>query len=374
MTLPPDTPYEDVLIRLKEAKERSHIRQVAQVTLRGGPQAYKTAALLEVINKRTKETHHYVLVLEQFKRTNRIGWQYEASHKITLEESEGQEIHDLFALLNAHYAGELKSKVGNVRVLSEDNYAKYEALLQSVPDLEDSEKLGLIRRLLGHVEGANREEIQALFADTSGETLQHIAAASRMVEYTAAYTEMKRLVDDPASKEGYFQRQLAANPWMFGSEYSELLPRRNWTRDEKLDYMLRRTVDGYLEIVEIKTAFSDPLFRYDSSHDCYYPSANLSPVIGQVMKYIEEVERDRDKILVKDKVDTLKIRAKVIVGRDGGTNDERAALRNFNAHLYRIEVITFDQLLRIAERVLSMFQQEKPKAETSDDVDPDIPF
>lgn len=231
MPLPPDTPFEDVLIRLKEAKEGSHIRQVAQVTLRSGPQTYKTAALLEVINKRTGDTHHHVLVLEQFKRTNKIGWQYQASHKITLEEKEGQEIHDLFALLNAHYAGELKGKASSVRVLSEDTYAKHEALLQSIPDLEDTEKLGLIRQLLGHVDGANRDEIQALFSETSGETLQHIAAASRMVEYTSACDTMKALVEGDAGERD-FQRHLNENPWMFGSEYSKLFSRRNWTRDE----------------------------------------------------------------------------------------------------------------------------------------------
>ena len=138
--------------------------------------------------------------------------------------------------------------------------------------------------------------------------------------------------------------------------------------------MLRRTVDDFLEIVEIKTAFSEPLFRYDKSHDSYYPSSRLSRVVGQVMKYIEEVERNRDKILVKDEVDTLKIRARVIVGRDGKTKGERAALRNFNSHLYRIEIITFDQLLRIVERVLSMFRDVKPTDESLDDFDPDISF
>ena len=74
---------------------------------------------------------------------------------------------------------------------------------------------------------------------------------------------------------------------MFGSEYSELFSRRTWTRDDNLDYMLRRTVDGYLEIVEIKTAFSDRLFIFDTSHDSYYPSVKLSTVLaGQCRDYL----------------------------------------------------------------------------------------
>ncbi len=40
---------------------------------------------------------------------------------------------------------------------------------------------------------------------------------------------------------------------MFGSEYSELLDRRRITRDEQADFLLRRTTDGYIELIEIKT-------------------------------------------------------------------------------------------------------------------------
>ena len=91
------------------------------------------------------------------------------------------------------------------------------------------------------------------------------------------------------------------------------------------------------------------------------------------MKYIEEVERNRDAILAKDGIDTLKIRVRVIVGRDGN-KAQQEALRNFNSHLHRIEVITYDQLLRIAERVLSMFQEHVPTEAESEEFDPDIPF
>ena len=97
-----------------------------------------------------------------------------------------------------------------------------------------------------------------------------------------------------------------------------------------------------------------PSFVHDVGRDAYYPSAKLSPVIGQVMRYIEEVERNGDSILAKDKDDTLKIRARANVGRDH--TDERAALRNLNAHLHRIEIITFDWLIRIGERVMAIFE------------------
>ena len=108
--------------------------------------------------------------------------------------------------------------------------------------------------------------------------------------------------------------------------------------------------------------------------DAYYPSAQLSPVIGQVMRYIEEAERNRDSILAKDKDDTLKIRTRAIVGRDRA--HEKAALRNLNAHLHRIEIITFDQLIRIGERVMAIFEMpdRKPEDDPAEKFDDEIPF
>jgi hypothetical protein len=86
-----------------------------------------------------------------------------------------------------------------------------------------------------------------------------------MVEYRQAYAELETLIQDTSTPEKKLQDRLTNNPWMFGSEYSELLPRRYWTRDDRLDYMLRRTVDDFLEIIEIKTPFRDALFIYDDS-------------------------------------------------------------------------------------------------------------
>ncbi|VAW78004.1 hypothetical protein MNBD_GAMMA15-807 [hydrothermal vent metagenome] len=138
----------------------------------------------------------------------------------------------------------------------------------------------------------------------------------------------------------------------------------------------RRTVDRFLEIVEIKTPFKEALLRYDTSHDSYFPSAKLSAVMGQIIRYIEEVERDRDSILAKDGSDTLKIRARIIIGRDGDA-DHQNALRNFNAHLHRIEIYTFDQLLRVGKRVLNIFQEQIAQDNDNDEPpfdEDEIPF
>lgn len=370
-TLPPDNSLDDVKIRIRQTFANPNIGNVTQAVLKEGPRAFKIATLLEVINPNTKEFHHYSLRIDHIDKTKEA-WFARPKKSVLLDGKKPDEIEKLYLFLHAVHEKQLSDKSGDLHLISSIDYTKLTNLLEAIPNIADTDKLQLVKTLLSQLDGknSNLSDFVGAFETSNGETLKHIAAASRMVEYTHALNELKGLVDDPSTEEKRFQKHLEVNPWMFGSEYSELLSRKTWTRDDRLDYMLRKTADGYLEIAEIKTAFEDDLFRHDSSHDSYYPSAKLSPVIGQVIRYIEEVERNRDSILAKDGADTLKIRAKIIVGRDG-IAEHQTALRNLNAHLHRIEIITYDQLLRIAERVLSMFGVNTGDQEVEND---GVPF
>lgn len=370
-TLPPENTLDDVIIRIKKTYKNPNVRTITTAVLKDGPIAFKIATMTEVINPSTKEFHHYSLKIDHVDK-RKAGWFAKAEKSVRLEGNEPSEIEKLYLFLQASHENKLEDKSGELHLISSADYAKLENILDSLPNLANTDKLQLVNTILSQLDtdSSSVEDFVTAFDSSDSNTLKHIAAASKIVDYTRALNKLKLLVNNPSTSEGEFQKHLEANSWMFGSEYSELLPRKTWTRDDRLDYMLRKTVDDYLEIVEIKTAFNDPLFLLDTSHDSYYPSSKLSPVIGQITRYIEEVERNRDSILAKDGTDTLKIRARAIVGRDGDARHQ-AALRNFNAHLHRIEIITYDQLIRIAERVLSVFGILTEGVEPEND---DIPF
>jgi hypothetical protein len=371
-----DQTLDEVVVRIKKSYTNPNVRTITQAVLKEGPRAFRIATLLELINPLTGEFHHYSLKIDQIDRTKQ-GWFSKPAKSIRLEGQDPDEIEKLYRFLGASLRDQFKNETGELHLIRGEDYAKLEELLKALPNLASSDKVQLVKSILAQLDGpdSTAAEFAAAFEGSSEQTLRRVATASRLVQYRNALDQFKHMVADAATSEGTFQKHLAQNPWMFGSEYSELLPRRTWTRDDQLDYMLRRTVDNYLEIVEIKTAFRDPLFVHDRDRDLYYPSSRLSPVIGQVMRYIEEVERNRDTILAKDDVDTLKIRARAIVGRDH-SDLEQAALRNLNAHLNRIEIITFDQLTRIAERVISIFDATGQPLGTpqTNDFDDEIPF
>ena len=92
-----------------------------------------------------------------------------------------------------------------------------------------------------------------------------------------------------------------------------------------------------------------PLFNFDKDHKSLYPSPELSKAIGQVIQYIDDYDSDYYYILGKSEIDTNKTKVKLIIGRDRGPKQVNA-LNNLNHHLNRIEIMTFDQLLRIAKK------------------------
>lgn len=144
-------------------------------------------------------------------------------------------------------------------IIGTEQYNQLERFLEELPKLTSVDKLEIVKTLIGQLDESSGElkEYLTVFKNGNALALKNIAAAARMVEYERAFDIMKKYVNESCPSEQTIQEHLRSNPWMFGSEYSELVDRRTWTRDDKLDFMLRRTVDGYLEIVEIKTPFPD---------------------------------------------------------------------------------------------------------------------
>ena len=366
MSLPPDSTLDDVKVRIRESIRNPNVGKVEQVALKEGPRMFRLATLMEIMNPQTGALHHYSLKIDSIDR-KKNGWFYKPEKSVSLEGNNPDEVDRLFRFLQAHTEGKLADATGDLHIIRSEDYDKLARLVNLIPSLASPDMIELVKLIIPRITEARsylKEFIEA-FEHSDSQTVAYIAAAAQFVRYKQAYKRLKVLVDSGETREQKCQELLAENPWMFGSEYSELLDRRKWTRDDSLDFMLRRTSDNYLEIVEIKTPFSDPLFIQDKSRGHYYPSAKLSPVLGQAMRYIAEVERNRDSILVKDGCDTLKIRARVIVGRDGPL-EHQEALRTCNAHLHRIEVVTFDQLARIAGRVLNVFESNAKSLQPDD--------
>ncbi|VFQ46875.1 Shedu anti-phage system protein SduA domain-containing protein [Desulfoluna butyratoxydans] len=371
-TLGPENTLEDVKVKIKKAYNTGNVGLIKQVVLKEGPRAFRIATLLEILNDKTKKIHHFSLKIDQIDKSKK-GWSYQFEKSVRLDGNNPDEIKRLYNFLDAEFKNKFGENLGELHLINSNDFDKLSNVLDATKKIKNKDKFSLLGSLVSHIETnkTNISEFVKAFEQTNKETLTHISNAAKIVNYSEAVMELRQLITNPDTPESKFQTHLENHPWMFGSEYSQRLRRKTWTKDERLDFMMRKTVDDYVEIIEIKKAFSEKLFVYDSSHESYYPSSKLSAVIGQVVKYIERIERQRDSIIATEGFDTLKIKAKIIVGRDNG-QDQVEALRNLNSHLHRIEIITYDQLLKVSKRILNMFEIQTDITKSRDKGD--IPF
>jgi hypothetical protein len=333
-----------------DAERHPNLRSLNTVVLKDGPKVRKVAKITKIRDHNTGAPHHDSLSLKSYK-LNPVSCDLQQERSLSLE---GEEITRLTDFLQALRDGSVPDRAGSFVVL---NAAGKEAeTLRQIADLGDGAKLDALAALMR--QAASTPGVLAKLAAKLSEDegfLEKAATALNLEVYRSAVRDLEALIAT-SNREADFQSFLETNPWMFGSEYSAVLDRRRWTRDEQLDFLARLTTGGDVEVIEIKTPMQgQPLFLKDSSHATLYPSAPLTKVIAQVQNYLERLDRDRNGILANDGVDVTKIRAKVIIGSEGDA-DQQAALRRLNGHHHRIQIITFDGLLAIARRVLAYLE------------------
>ncbi len=172
------------------------------------------------------------------------------------------------------------------------------------------------------------------------------------------------------AKEIAFQKLLDQNWWMLGGHYVWRIGKRHWTNRETVDIMLK-SADGFFEIIELKRS-SPQIFKLD--HDQWIVTAEVNDAVNQAAQYISFIEMDRASIFKRFNVDLHKIKAKVLIGwiaeEDEFAKQKREALRIYNSHLHGIQVMTYDELVRVADNVINANMGESGQ-ETFDE---EIPF
>lgn len=323
--------------------------QVNSILLSEGPRVRRELVHYPVHSRNTGEFKTNQIT---FRSRKKLGgnWQNEPTKSFTLDGDD--QIRTAVRFISAACGGSIPDLAGDFVMVPAARGLDAEAIQAAIDELGASGQTDVLADLLRRVareRGAAVELFKRVTADP--DAFAAAAATMNLARYRQELKRMEALIDVDA-KEQDFQTLLSQNSWMFGSEYSEhLADQRRLTRDTQQDFLLRRTTDGYVEVIEIKTPLTGVgLFRFDKSRKAHFAGQDLSAAVGQVSRYIEELEADRLAIKARDGIDTLKIRAKIIIGRDGD-KEQQVALRRFNGHLHRIEVITFDQLVAVARRV-----------------------
>ena len=233
----------------------------------------------------------------------------------------------------------------------------------------------LLRRLFSKV--ADGKRLQMIVDSLSEIDLDNLSATIRQTSHKKALRDLERLLElehsgdvvaavasDPALKqfnagkpEDVFRKWLEANLWVFGVEYYR---KHDWriVAEDAIADLVMETADGFIDLIELKRPkLPYPLLNKHTSHNGYYPSAQLSQAIGQSLLYLRRLGDKKAAIEHKHDTRVLCPRVKLVVGRSLDFNaDQYETMRILNANLGSISVLTYDDILRNAKQIIEFYE------------------
>ena len=237
------------------------------------------------------------------------------------------------------------------------------SLVKSILDkVNADDKLALV------LEALTESEIQNLHASIRQTNHQKSLANLRQLldlEETTTITESIKLHENLAEyvagqSEKIFQNWIEKNIWTLGIDYIQKHPARQIGINSESD-LIMETTDGFIDLIELKRPKFD-LFDYDTSHKSFYPSKELSKVIGQCMQYLKVLDDYKLVLEKQHKFKLLRPRIKIIVGRSNNFNDEQfEALRMLNSSLNHIQIISYDYLCLCGDNIISYYNRQLKK-------------
>jgi hypothetical protein len=193
------------------------------------------------------------------------------------------------------------------------------------------------------------ENLKKLLAfEEAGNLVEQIKTDSTLSEYRAGQPEK------------IFQNWIEKNyPWVFGVDYIKKHDVRAIALHSEGD-LLMESMEGFLDLIELKRPSHNIFGPVDQSHKSYYPSTDLSKVIGQCLFYLQKMD-DMKLVLEKEyKTKVIRPRIKIIIGRTKDFIDEQYnALRMLNCQLTHLEIISYDDIIKYGEKMIALIAEEK---------------
>lgn len=287
--------------------------------------------------------HHVTLEIIKYSKKPSQKWEEAETNKIILSSDQPQQ--SLNKLVNALKAQkDLYQRTNSEVVILDPEEAD---LFKQI----GTENVDFITKIL---QSFQSEEAKALLSKISEIELNNLFVSIKHAKNKQALDSLEQLINNGVD-ENEFQKWINANTWVFGTEYIKKFDTRKVGIHSQADFIVQ-SLDGFTDLIELKRS-DFKLFEKDGSRNCYYPSKDLSQVIGQAIHYIRVMEDHRAILKDDDDLEVLKPRVKVVIGRSVDLeHNEKKALRLLNSSLHGIEIITYDEILNRAKKIISIYE------------------
>src|SRR5581483_10664488 len=206
-----------------------------------------------------------------------------------------------------------------------------------------------------------RKDLDALVAGLAT-TEEGLSAAQGAVisQRQDLVRRLRLMAEDPATTESHLQQVLGDAYWLFGGRYVGIAAKRNLVPLDQHDIPLIGA-DGTVHIVELKGPNIPNLVRKHRNH--WIVGSDVHEATSQAMNYLRNLDETGSTLNTVYRndlgvdYDMRRLFATVVIGHPAHVDhaDEHIieqTIRSYNAHLSRVEVITYATLLDTAERTL----------------------
>lgn len=330
-------------------------------TLKDGPEAFKTVALSQWGNTDTGEIRNQSL---RFSTYNSLGPGngYDFENPKTQWYCENGEIERLIAFLHSEV-----SEAGRYRIIDAEDPAS--AIIEALQG--DNIDLTKITTALSQG-GALGELLPLLLSDRVAQILVEQAAIQRRRELVQSLQE---LAAQPGTTETQMQEAMGVAYWLFGGRYTGVMKRNTMPMDQH-DFLLSNA-DGSVHVIELKGPCIPALVKKWRSH--WIVGTDVHEAVSQAMNYLRGLDELGAAMATTYRnehgidYDMRRNFATVVIGHPDHVSDNSAdekvvsqTIRSYNAHLSRVEVVTYKSLFDAAERMLAFAETSLDPADTDD--------
>ena len=209
--------------------------------------------------------------------------------------------------------------------------------------------------------------------DLGSELVHALKTDLRLRELRDAVAELTNHLREGTSSESVYQSWCERHSWSFGNAYVVNDKLRSISATDQIDLLLPRHLGGFRDLIELKRP-DMPILVWDSSHQNWHWSADVSKAIGQCHRYLDVLHNEVGLTGLHDAPDVVAYhpRATIVIGRSEGWPDEQQqALHGLNGRLADISVISYDHLLAQARRTLELVEAPEPEVEVIVPTEPD---
>jgi hypothetical protein len=218
--------------------------------------------------------------------------------------------------------------------------------------ITDENKAQYIQKIL---EAGYEEETWESIIELNPDLATKLSYARVQIERKKVLDELKKRLEYeyPETKgDNSWQNWISKNNWLFGVNYKQPIERAKINLSGIMPDFLYPTIDGFVDVLEIKLPKDDVLVEDTSHKGSWKWTPETNSAIGQIVNYLIEIDRLRfeneNKVEneTKQEVLFLKPRAFILIGNSKNwEKPKKEALRKLNYYLHNIEVITYKDLL-----------------------------